>query len=182
MSLRVVSPQMALHIWWCPQPQLVMGLQVYRLDIDINDVVCLILIYWFLPFIVPDLHEYPPINLILTGFDAGYGHIYYATDCYRHISASYIRLQSLIPMLRHTINRGDNDRSTTSTEATRHYRADLFFADEMCSCLGRILYCCDLLGMQSMRTIPQSHSRISFSYSVSFGPVRCVHSPQATIS
>ena len=107
-----------------------MGLQVYRLDIDINDVVCLILIYWFLPFIVPDLHEYPPINLILTGFDAGYGHIYYATDCYRHISASYIRLQSLIPMLRHTINRGDNDRSTTSTEATRHYRADLFFADE----------------------------------------------------
>jgi len=74
---------------------------------------------------VPDLCECLPISLILTG----YCHIYYATDCYRDTSAVYIKLQSLIPMLCHTINRGDINRSTTSTAATLHYWTDLFFAD-----------------------------------------------------
>jgi hypothetical protein len=78
----------------------------------------LVLIYWFLLFIVTDLCKCPPIILILTGFDAGYCHIYYATDCYRHTSAIYIKLQTLIPVLHHAINRGDFHRSTTATEAT----------------------------------------------------------------
>src|SRR5882672_1940898 len=87
------------------------GVQVYWLDIDIDDVIYLVLIYLFLPFIVPELCECLPISLILTGIDAGYDHIYYATDCYGHTHAIYIKLQSLIPVLRYTINRGDNDRS-----------------------------------------------------------------------
>jgi hypothetical protein len=89
----------------------------------------LVLIYWFLPFIVHDLCKCLPISLILTGFDAGYCHIYYATGCYRHASAIYIKLQTLIPVLHHTINRGDFYKTTTATEATWHYWSYLFFPD-----------------------------------------------------
>jgi len=85
---------------------------------------------------VPDLCECLPISLILTG----YCHIYYATDCYRDTSAVYIKLQSLIPMLCHTINRGDINRSTTSTAATLHYWTDLFFADVVCKRCNRIKF------------------------------------------
>ena len=89
----------------------------------------LVLIYWFLPFIVPDLCECLPTNLKLTGFDAGCCHIYYATDCFRHTSAIYINLQTLLPLLHHTINWADIYMSTTATEATWHYWSDLFFHD-----------------------------------------------------